>query len=122
MTNSDRIILHNMRFRGYHGTLAAERELGQRFEVDVELQLDLSRAMASDALEDTADYSHAYAVVQEEVEKRQYRLLETLAGSIARRLLAELPIMAVVVRVRKPQVPLPGVLAYSAVEIERRRP
>lgn len=121
MASSDRIILHNMVFRGYHGTLEAERELGQRYEVDVELQLDLSRAIASDALQDTVDYSRAYAVVQEEVEERQYRLLERLAGSIAQRLLAELPVTAIVVRVRKPQVPLPGMLAYSGVEIERRQ-
>jgi len=122
VATSDRIILHNMLFRGYHGTLAAERELGQRFEVDVELQLDLSRAIASDALQDTVDYSRAYTIAQEEVEEQHYHLLERLAGSIAQRLLAELPITGVVVRVRKPQVPLPGPLAYSAVEIERKRP
>lgn len=121
MALSDRIILHNMIFRGYHGTLAAERELGQRYEVDVELQLDLRRAIASDSLQDTVDYSRAYAIAQEEVEGRQFQLLEALAGSIAERILAELQITAVLVRVRKPQVPLPGVLAYSGVEIERRR-
>lgn len=119
---SDRILLHNMIFRGYHGTIAAERELGQRFEVDVELVLDLSRAIASDDLDQTVDYSRAYALVQEEVEHRQYQLLEKLAGSIAQRLLEEFPIMGVLVRVRKPQVSLPGPLAYSAVQVERRRP
>jgi dihydroneopterin aldolase len=118
----DRIILHNMIFRGFHGTLAAERELGQQFEVDVELHLDLSRAIASDDLRDTADYSRAHTIAREEVEQRQYQLVEKLAGSIAQRVLDELPIAAVVVRVRKPHVSLPGVLGYSGVEGERRRP
>jgi 7,8-dihydroneopterin aldolase/epimerase/oxygenase len=121
MVDEDRIILHNMVFRGRHGVHPAERELGQRFEVDVELGLDLERAMASDALRDTVDYGRAYSIVREQVEERQYQLLEALAGAIIKQLLAELPILAVCVRVRKPQVPLPGVLSYAAVEVHRQR-
>jgi dihydroneopterin aldolase len=122
MPNDDKIILKGLVFRGHHGVHPAERELGQRFEVDVELTLDLGRAMASDALRDTVDYSRAYAVVREEVEDQQYQLLEGLAGAIVRRLLAELPVTAVLVRVRKPQVPIDGVLSYTAIEIQRGQP
>jgi 7,8-dihydroneopterin aldolase/epimerase/oxygenase len=121
MGAADKIILHNMVFRGRHGVHPAERELGQRFEIDVELGLDLSRAMASDALPDTVDYSRLYAIVREEVEQHQYQLLEALAGAMVRRLLAEFPITSVLVRVRKPQVPLNGMLSYVAVEIQRLR-
>jgi 7,8-dihydroneopterin aldolase/epimerase/oxygenase len=121
MAPEDRIILHNMVFRGHHGVHPAERELGQRFEVDVELRLDLSRAMASDALQDTVNYSQAYAIVREEAEDHHYQLIEGLAGAIVRRLLAELAVTSVWVRVRKPQVPLNGILSYTAVEVERRR-
>ena len=121
MSVEDRIILHNMVFRGRHGVHPAERELGQRFEVDLELSLDLSRAMISDALQDTADYTRAYAIVREEVEEHRYQLLEALAGAIVRRILSELPASGALVRVRKPQVPLNGLLSYTAVEIQRRR-
>ena len=121
MVGEDKIILHNMVFRGRHGVHPAERELGQRFEVDVELGLELTRAMVSDALRDSVDYSRAFALVREEVEEHQYQLIEGLAGAIVRRLMAELPIVSVLVRVRKPQVPIHGVLSYAAVEIYRRR-
>lgn len=121
MVGEDKIILHNMVFRGRHGVHPAERELGQRFEVDVELGLELTRAMVSDALRDSVDYSRAFALVREEVEEHQYQLIEGLAGAIVRRLMAELPIVSVLVRVRKPQVPIHGVLSYAAVEIQRRR-
>jgi len=122
MANDDKIILKGMVFRGRHGVHTAERELGQRFEVDVELTLDLSQAMVSDALTDTVDYSKAYAVVREEVEDHQYLLLEALAGAILQRILADLPVRSILVRVRKPQVPLNGILTYAAVEIQRTRP
>jgi 7,8-dihydroneopterin aldolase/epimerase/oxygenase len=121
MASEDRIILHNMVFRGRHGARPAERELGQRFEIDVELGLDLDRALASDALQDTVDYSQAYAIVREEAEEHQYQLIEGLAGAIVRRVMAELTVTSVLVRVRKPQVPLNGILSYTAVEIQRRR-
>jgi dihydroneopterin aldolase len=121
MPSEDKIILHNMVFRGRHGVHPAERERGQPFGIDVELGLDLSRAMTSDALADTVDYSRLHTMVREEVEDHQYQLIETLAGAIVRRLMAELPITSVLVRVRKPQVPLDGRLGFAAVEIQRRR-
>jgi dihydroneopterin aldolase len=121
MAGEDKIILHNMVFRGRHGVHPAERELGQRFEVDIELGLELARAMDSDALQDSVDYGRAFAIVREEVEEHQYQLLEGLAGAIVRRLMAELPIVSILVRVRKPQAPIHGVLSYAAVEIQRRR-
>jgi dihydroneopterin aldolase len=121
MAGGDKIILRNMVFRGRHGVHPAERELGQRFEVDVELGLDLARAMDSDALQDSVDYSRAFAIVREEVEEHQYQLLEGLGGAIVRRLMAELPILSIVVEVRKPQAPIHGILSYAAVEIRRRR-
>ena len=121
MPPEDRIILHNMVFRGYHGVHPAERTLGQRFEIDVELGLDLSQAIVTDALHDTVDYSQVHASVREDVEDHQYQLIEALAGTLARRLIAEFPITSVLVRVRKPQVPLPGLLSFVAVEIQRRR-
>jgi 7,8-dihydroneopterin aldolase/epimerase/oxygenase len=121
MPSEDKIILCNMVFWGHHGVHPAERELGQRFEIDVELGIDLSQAMASDALPDTVDYRRLHAIVREEVEGRSYQLLEALAGALVRRLFAELPVASVLVRVRKPQVPLDGLLSFAAVEIQRRR-
>jgi dihydroneopterin aldolase len=121
MSSEDKITLYNMIVRGHHGVHPAERELGQRFEIDVELSLDLSRAITSDELQDTVDYSRAYAIVREEVEDHHYQLLEALAGAIVRRLLEELAVTSVLVRVRKPQVPLNGILSFTAVEIQRRR-
>jgi dihydroneopterin aldolase len=121
MSSEDKIILHRMMFRGHHGVHPAERELGQTFEIDIELGLDLSRAMTSDALADTVDYSRLHAIVREEVEDHRYQLIEALAGAMVQRLMAELPITSALVRVRKPQVPLNGIVGFAAVEIQRRR-
>ena len=119
----DRILLEGMAFHGYHGTLAAERELGQRFIVDVELRCDLRAAGLADDLSMTVDYSEVYRQVREIVEGPPAALTETVAERIAAAVLGQHPrVEALRVRVAKPQVRLDGgVLAGSAVEIVRSR-
>jgi len=117
----DRIILAGMRFFGYHGALAHERRRGQEFVVDVEVESDLRRAGKSDDPADAVDYRHVYAAVQAVVEGPPKQLLEALAEEIAARILALDGVDAVTVRLRKPSVMLAGPLAYSAVEMTRRR-
>ena len=118
----DKIILSGMVFYGFHGMSEAEQELGQRFDVDLEVQLDLSRAGASDMLEDTISYTHLYHTVKEIVEGPSRKLLENVAETIAARILAESSVASVRVTVKKPKVPMKGsVLDYAAVEIVRER-
>lgn len=118
---ADRILLAGMRFFGYHGALAEERERGQEFVVDVEVEADLAAAGGSDDLDATVDYRKVYAAVQAVVEGPPRQLLEAVAEAIARAVLALDRADAVTVRVRKPAVKLGGPVAYSQVEIRRRR-
>jgi dihydroneopterin aldolase len=119
----DRILLEGMVFHGRHGTLPAERELGQPFVVDVELRLDLRPAGLSDDLAQTVDYGEVHRLAREIVEGEPVNLTETVAESIATAILEDHPsVEAVRVRVAKPHVRLDDtVLAGSAVEILRHR-
>jgi 7,8-dihydroneopterin aldolase/epimerase/oxygenase len=119
----DRILLEGMVISGRHGTLPAERELGQPFVVDVELRLDLRPAGLSDDLNATVDYGEVHRRVREIVEGPPAGLTETVAERIAASVLEEHPVVeAVRVKVAKPHVRLDGtVLSASAVEILRRR-
>ena len=65
-----------MSFYGYHGETEAERTLGNRFHVDVEIRMDLSIAGRSDDIADTLDYAHAFTLVRGVVEDQQYSLIE----------------------------------------------
>ncbi|MCK9221973.1 MAG: dihydroneopterin aldolase [Limnochordia bacterium] len=116
---SDRIRLNNMVFYGYHGAFAAERELGQRVEVDLELDLDLQNTGRTDDPELSVNYVDIYTIVKELVEEGEYNLLEALAESIADTVLGALSVDGVVVRVRKPQPPVGGLMSSVEVEIVR---
>jgi dihydroneopterin aldolase len=92
-------------------------------EVDLEVETDLAAAGVSDALAETVDYGPLVALVGRSVEGGVFRLLEGLAGSIARGALdADPRIEAVTVRVRKLAVPLDVDMDHAEVQISRRRP
>jgi 7,8-dihydroneopterin aldolase/epimerase/oxygenase len=119
----DRILLEGMIFHGNHGTLPAERELGQPFVVDVELYLDLQPAGLSDDLAQTVDYSDVHLRAKSIVEGPPVNLTEAVAERIALAILEDHPLVeAVRVKVAKPHVRLHDtVFAGSAVEILRDR-
>ena len=76
-----------MQFYGYHGVHDSEKELGGKFEVDLELRTSLKKSIASDDLADTIDYQAVYEIVSNSLEKNKFYLLEALAGHIAKSLL-----------------------------------
>ena len=119
---TDRIALVGMTFEARHGVNDWEKERAQRFEVDVELVVDTRPAGESDALQDTVDYRGVHEAVRRVVEGPPVDLIERLAESIARDVLAGSPLASeVLVRVRKPDVQLGGPLDHAAVEIVRAR-
>ena len=119
---TDRIVLAGMVFLARHGVNDREKEEHQRFEVDVELELDAQPAGTSDDLEQTIDYRGVYETTRSIVEGPSFDLIEALAESIARDLLAGNPRAdAVLVRVRKPDVDLGGPLESAGVAVHRRR-
>jgi len=91
----------------------------QPIEVDVLLPADLREAGASDELSQTIDYAAIFAIVQQAVEGRSFRLLEALAATIATEILAQPRVTEVEVAVRKPRAALPG--AFETVEVRIRR-
>ncbi len=115
------IRLNNMIFYAHHGYYLAERELGQKFEVDMELQCDLSRAIQTDSLTDTVNFEAVYLTVRDIFNGYKFTLLETLADRIATRILEKFPVETVRLKVRKPHVPVNGFLDNVEVEIFRKR-
>lgn len=108
-----------MVFYAYHGVYGAERELGQRFEVDVDMYLDVSAAAEEDDLNLAVNYVEVYEVVKKIIEGPPYNLIETLAQVITDDVLKRFSVKEVTVRVRKPSVALGGLLDYTEVELTR---
>ena len=117
----DCIQLTGIRCYGYTGYLPEEQVLGQRFEVDVTLWLDLSLAGKSDVIEDTLDYRSIITSVQQLVTTSKFALIERLATAIAQLILQFDKVTQVQVKLSKPAAPIPDFSGKITIEITRSK-
>jgi len=118
----DRVNLVGVQIYGHHGVTPGEREIGQRFRIDVEMGLDLRRAGTSDRVQDTVDYEQVYNVIETVTRERRYHLIEAMAEDIASSLLERFARLEEVrVSVKKPGAAIGAILDYAEVELTRRR-
>jgi dihydroneopterin aldolase len=117
----DVIEIRGLRVLGIIGVNPEERDRAQPFELDVDLEADLSIAGKSDDLADTVDYGLAVGVAERVVRTERHLLLERVAQRVADELLALDRVDGVSVTIRKVRPPLPQDVTTSAVTITRRR-
>jgi dihydroneopterin aldolase len=115
------IELVNLVVFGHHGYLEEERRLGQRFLVDLWVDVR-DAATTSDDIDDTVDYRYLAGLVREVFSGPERLLLEGLAGAVVDGILDRFPaVVRARVRVRKPDVVLDPPVDHAAVLVERTR-
>lgn len=103
-------------FHAFHGCHPAERKVGGRFEVDIEVKVDLKQSAYSDNLEDTVDYVILMDIASAEMKKRR-DLIETVAQDIAEAIKVRYPVSEQVeVTIKKHAAPVIYDLNYVAVK------
>ncbi|MDE5080992.1 MAG: dihydroneopterin aldolase [Trichodesmium sp. St16_bin2-tuft] len=115
----DSISITGIRSYGYIGFFPEEKVLGQWFEVDLTLGLDLTAAGKSDALEDTVDYGSIVDIVQKLVKNSKFSLLEKVAEAIATDVLEQPLVEDVKVSLTKLAAPIPDFSGKVTIEITR---
>jgi dihydroneopterin aldolase len=113
----DAVFVRGIEFEGNHGYTAAERRSTRRFRVSLVLELPLAAAAQSDRISDTVDYFKVSEIVVALGTQSTYRLLEALAGAIARAIRDLYPKVGVTVELEKLNPPCPGVPEASGVRI-----
>ena len=118
-TDTDVVTLKGMRFHARIGVLPHEAEIAQSIEVDASLWVRRSGSRLTS--KDIVDYRRVYEIVAEVVTGGHTNFLEEVGERIAEHAL-QLPLVERVrIAVRKPNVVLPGPLAYAEVALERAR-
>ncbi|KKD40011.1 MAG: dihydroneopterin aldolase [Limnoraphis robusta] len=117
----DKIEIVGLRYYGYTGYLPEEKVLGQWFEVDLTLWLDLAVVGKSDLLEDTLDYRQATDCVRQQIETSKSDTIEYLATQMIQSLLQLDRVEKVCLRLTKVVPPIPGFPGKIAVELTRSR-
>jgi 7,8-dihydroneopterin aldolase/epimerase/oxygenase len=109
--------VRDLRVSGRHGVHEEERERGQDFVFDVEL--DVGERGASDRLDYAVDYVAVARAVKEVSDEQQYNLLEALATAVADELERRFAPERLRVRVRKPEVRPAGLDGTVAATVTR---
>lgn len=119
---NDRIEIRGLRVVCRVGVPEDERAVPQPLEIDLELQVDLAAAAASDDVADTVDYGAVTLAVAEAVCREPHALLERVAGIAADAALGvDGRSSAVTVTIRKIRPPIPLDVVSTAVRLHRTR-
>lgn len=113
------IRLNRMSFYAYHGVFDAEKEIGGRFEVDCEYEIDTALAAQTDSVTDTVNYAEIYAIVENIITQNKFNLMEALANKMADTIIDSFDIISLKLKVRKMKPPVKGNIDYFEIEIER---
>ncbi|MBR2519241.1 MAG: dihydroneopterin aldolase [Selenomonadaceae bacterium] len=117
-----KVSIHNIMFYGFHGRYEYEREQGQKFYFDVELITYDDKSADSDNLDETLDTARVYEVMKEVNENTRFQVLSALCTTIADKVIEKFNnVDEILVRVRKPYVPIAGPMDYVEVEVSRKR-
>ena len=115
----DRITIQGINVLGHHGVEEAERKVGHRLVIDVELFLDLSDAVRDDDIRETVNYEAVCNLVEKVTAEEEFFLIESLAAEIAEKVLGEFSPAAARVMVKKFNLPIATGVGSVGVEVTR---
>ena len=111
------IRLKNIVVYGFHGVHPEEKSLGQRFEIDLEYRLKNPANPWKDEERETISYVNAHNIISRVCAEKSFNLIETLGNRIIEEMRDYYSVDIIVVRIRKPSVPIQGILDYVEVEV-----
>ncbi len=111
------ISLNNIVVYGFHGVPQEEKTLGQRFEIDLEYRLANPTFPWKDEERATVSYVNAHKIVSRVCSEKNFNLIETLGNRIIEEMRSRYSVDLIIVRIRKPSVPIQGILDHVEVEV-----
>lgn len=115
----DKVLIPEIPLAARVGCTEAERQEPQTILVDLELRCDLAPAAGADSIAAAIDYVAVRREAELVVSLRPYALIETIAESVAARVLERFAVESVLVRIRKPAALARFGVPWAGVEIVR---
>jgi dihydroneopterin aldolase len=119
MKKADFLIVKGATFWAKHGYYQEENKFGQKFIVDVEVNVDMKKQCETDELDRGYSYVTIYNIIKKVIVGEHHKLLQRIAQRIADEVIKSYPVNQVKVAVKKPHVAIGGIVDYTAVQIVR---
>jgi len=121
LNNMGKVALEGIEFFSYHGYYEEEQKLGNKYEVNIEVEVDLQKAAQEDTLSGTVNYETLYKIVSEEMLVPS-KMLEHVGNRIITRTLSTFPeIFSVQLEISKFNPPVKGVCRKAKVTMHQSR-
>ncbi len=112
------ISIEGMEFFAYHGCFKEEQIIGTKFNVDLFLETDTTKAEQTDSLIDTVNYLAVYQSVKDEMETKS-KLLEHVGRRILNRIKNDFPtVVSAKIKIKKLNPPLGGKMDFVSLVLE----
>jgi dihydroneopterin aldolase len=117
MIKPTKLTISNAIFYAYHGVEKAEKQLGGKYEVDLDLWYNAMNAIINDSIGNAINYQNVLFLVSDFIQNENYNLIETLAYNIIDNIMKQFPLLdKVTIRIRKCNVPIRHTIGYVEVE------
>lgn len=118
----DQIQIRGLEIYAWHGVGLEEKQKGQPFVLDVDMECNLKKAGQTDDLGDTINYAAVVEEISQVMRDGSCDLIERAASRVAEAILKmDVRICRVRVLLKKPEAPIQANFDYVAVEITRER-
>jgi len=112
------ISIEGMEFFAYHGCFTEEQIIGTKFNIDLYLTVDTSKAEESDNLHDTVNYQEVFQLVKSEMQVSS-KLLEHVGRRVLEKVKLTFPqVEHAKIKIKKLNPPLGGKMDFVSVTID----
>jgi len=116
-----KVALEGIEFFAYHGYYEEERKIGNKYEVNIEVDTDISLAAEEDTLTGTVNYEVLYKIIQDEMVIPS-KMLEHVGNRIITKIMTEFQqIQSVTIEISKYNPPVKGVCRKAKVTMSQFR-
>ena len=113
--------IKGMKFHSFIGHYDEEKEIGNRFNVDIKIGVDIKPAGESDKLKDALDYVAVYKVIKKEMQKK-CNLVENVALRIKSVIFENFPqAQSIYLKITKLSPQIGGVVDEMSIIINEKR-
>ncbi len=113
------IELEEMEFYAYHGCFKEEQSVGNRFTVNIAIQVDVKKPSETDNIKDALNYVRVYEITKAQIQKNSH-LLEHLTERILNAIREEFDYIDWVrVKVSKMNPPMGGQMKSVSLTLQR---
>jgi dihydroneopterin aldolase len=117
----EKISLEGMEFYAYHGFYKEERIIGNKYEVNVSVITDFSKAAKEDKLSATVNYELLYKIIKEDMQEPA-KLLEHLAYRILIKIFQTFEVVKETeISIKKLNPPVGGICRSSTITLIKKR-